>query len=1186
MFHLRYLNFIFLLTVLVRCLVFPVEIDSDLNLRIFPEIANLKIEQLSIAGKNFAVAGGHDFLIRWDGKSWNHFTPPLPLKKYCIDNIRAFSRKNIWVLLKSKSEYQFYTEIFHFSGMQWDKIPSPQAFSLDSFDFIDSTRFFAAGIWGSLIYFDGKTTHNIKCPVNSDLSRLYAFSPDRFYVTLKKKNVDDFSYLYEYNRGKWKVLAKLEGFSYSYHFFSPDSGLIFRQDGVIFEFRDKELIPVDTVNFESGFSFDTVKNCFYTWFDNTIWQYENRKFVKLFESKSPAESYPISENEYFLLRQQKLLYFGNRNIGIAYQPPKIKFEEHFFGYLLDSGHLGVALYPKDSAKVDFYFTNSDGNNNFFTLLEPADQFEFKDVLIERGLAGFNTSFDPRATWDAAAYFADVDNDGDMDAVIAALRGKTRFYENIGNDRFKDVTEDYGINLTGRIKTIEWGDLNNDGDLDFIAGDELGPLRIYLNEGFWRFREITTETGIPDSLEGCQPVLADVDNDGDLDLFLHSNYDHIYYFQHQGIDSAVGIPMFIDKSFLSPDLTTRFDFFPKAMAFGDFDNDGDLDLFCANRVSPSKLFENTGRGIFKDISAEKNLDFNAIAYNANWGDLDQNGYLDLFVTTLGKNYIFWNHQAEYFKIDSTVLPNNDYSYSTGSALEDLDFDGDLDIVIANSQISYSRIYENLLPAKNDLQVSVRGSESNFWGISSKIWLFEEGHPEDSTYLAGYRVISMNSGYCSSGLPVAYFAADPQKRYELFVQFPSGKTVKQGEVMCGENYLIFEPTGAFSHFAYLLQLFKSLFLHKKYRAFVFQFLSVLIILLLFNIYIHIRTYWQLIHLLFWNLSLLSFYLILRWILPESNGWHYRVFPVYLLFISGGLLYFLLNKYSVKRYLHEQQAELFNLVRQFNHGRSGMKQIEHLLFYCNNPDYLLQDSSVQEDLLNEVAYFKNYTVIIARKIFTMARRMRLPKLKLTRKDLNARELSRAANIILRDKVVNQASLNELKTSIEKLKGKTNYIRSAVDVYFSTDLSKILAAVLGKFTEFNEVSTLKPTDLKAVWVVIPQEELLQIFDNLFQNALDAMKDSKTKKITVSIEEPDNGTIQIFVRDFGGGIPQSIQNRIFEPNFSTKNSTGLGLYHVKKWLEQYGGTINLAETKMGKGTNFQIKLRVVHYEQETLADD
>ena len=1007
----------FLIIIIFYPFLFLSSSQADIShLQIFPELANLKIDQLDVANKNFAVAGGHGFLIRWEGKNWNHFTPPLPLKKYYIDKVRAFSQKNIWVFLKSKSEYQFYTEIFHFDGKRWQKILSPQAFSLTEFSFIDSTRFFAAGIWGSLIYYDGKDTHNIKCPVNSDLTGLYAFSPDRFYVRLKKKDIDDFTYLYEYYKGKWKVLAKLEGFSYSYHFFSPDSGFFFRGDGVIFEFRHKKLIPVDTLHFECSFCSSNRKNFLYFWFDNAIWQYKNRKFIKLFNCKSQDAIYLVSENEYFLLEENNLLYLGKREIGIPYRVPGIKFNEHYLGYLLDSGHLGVALYLKDSTKIDLYFTNSDGNNNFFTRLESTETFTYKDVLIDRGLVGFNTSFDRRAMWDAATYFADIDNDGDMDAVIAALRGKSRFYENIGNNRFRDVTEDYAINLTGRIKTIEWGDLNNDGNLDFIAGDELGPLRIYLNEEFWRFREITNKAGIPDSLEGYQPVLADVDNDGDLDLFLHSNYDHIYYFQNRGIDSTTRLPIFLDKSYLSPDLTTRFDFFPKTLAFGDYDNDGDLDLFLANRVSRVKLFENDGKGGFTDASAQRRLKYSFLAYNANWGDLDQDGYLDLFVTTLGKNYIFWNKQAKYFEIDSTTLPGNIYSYSTGSALADLDSDGDLDIVIANSKVSYSRIYENLLSAKNSLQVSVRGSGSNYWGIGAKLWLYEEGHLGDTAFLKGFRVISMNSGYCSSGLPVVHYAADPEKCYELLVQFPSGKTVKQSNVLFVGNYLIVEPAGSVTIFTYPVQFFRLLFLHKKYRAFVFQLLGVFIIILLLNFYILTRAYWQLIHLLFLNLSLLSLYFMLRLILPVSGGWHYWIVPIYLLFISGSLLYFLINKYTISRYISEQQAELFDLVRQFNHGHSGLKQVEHLLFYCNNPDYVMQDSSVRNDLLNEVEYFKNYTVTLARKIFTMAKRLRLPKLKFTQKHINKRELSRVANIILRDEMINNDSLNQLKISIEK--------------------------------------------------------------------------------------------------------------------------------------------------------------------------
>lgn len=114
-----------------------------------------------------------------------------------------------------------------------------------------------------------------------------------------------------------------------------------------------------------------------------------------------------------------------------------------------------------------------------------------------------------------------------------------------------------------------------------------------------------------------------------------------------------------------------------------------------------------------------------------------------------------------------------------------------------------------------------------------------------------------------------------------------------------------------------------------------------------------------------------------------------------------------------------------------------------------------------------------------------------------------------------------------------------------------------------------------KSLKVIILPEQLAQVFTNLFDNALEAMSHTKNKRIRISIEPLVDEQLTIHIQDFGEGIPSHLRSIIFEESFSTKGSSDLGLYHARKFLRHYGGDLKLMQSSLGKGTIFQIKLRV-----------
>jgi gliding motility-associated-like protein len=285
---------------------------------------------------------------------------------------------------------------------------------------------------------------------------------------------------------------------------------------------------------------------------------------------------------------------------------------------------------------------------------------------------------------SSAEWGDYDNDGDLDVVVAGVddSGTTRsttIYRNDGGGVFVDIVAGLqGVDYSD----LDWGDYDNDGDLDLVVmgryfksaffGGDLASSTIYRNDG----SDIFTDIGA-----GLQPLnngsmnWGDYDADGDLDLVMNgydgawSNRYTIIYDNNNGIftDHLAGLP---DVSWGDSD-------------WGDYDNDGDLDLLLSGgAVGPSitSIYNNTG-GVFTDINAGLPL---VPEGSVRWGDYDGDGNLDVVLTGTDSfgdeiTHIYKNSGGGVFTDIHAGLAT---VYFRGLAdFVDFDGDGDLDILVA-------------------------------------------------------------------------------------------------------------------------------------------------------------------------------------------------------------------------------------------------------------------------------------------------------------------------------------------------------------------------------------------------------------------------------------------------------------------------------------------------------------------------
>jgi Flp pilus assembly protein TadD len=280
--------------------------------------------------------------------------------------------------------------------------------------------------------------------------------------------------------------------------------------------------------------------------------------------------------------------------------------------------------------------------------------------------------------------ADVDGDGDVDIFLPgcgdAGGAGPILYRNDGTGRFSDATQGSGLETARPSVAAAFGDYDNDGHSDlYVTGP--GANHLYRNRGDGRFEEVTAAAGVQGSGLSLAPAWADADHDGDLDLAV----------PRLGA-SASGAPLpllfFINSGNgtfkeASAEKKTDRPVSAVAVAFGDLDDDRDVDFVLSALSGPDLLFSNDRIGTFTALGAAAGLPEKGLGDGATLADLDGDGWTDLFYPRTG-----WlrNLEGKGFEARREIPPD---PQALGSAALDYDNDGDLDLVVAGEHLRLLR-----------------------------------------------------------------------------------------------------------------------------------------------------------------------------------------------------------------------------------------------------------------------------------------------------------------------------------------------------------------------------------------------------------------------------------------------------------------------------------------------------------------
>jgi len=368
---------------------------------------------------------------------------------------------------------------------------------------------------------------------------------------------------------------------------------------------------------------------------------------------------------------------------------------------------------------------------------------FTNVAAQAGIA------DPRGGW--GSLFADYDNDGYLDLYITrggwSGAAENTLYHNNGDGTFTDVTHAAGVADPQSSFCAAWADYDNDGYLDlYIADGVIGDGAanvLYHNNGDGTFTNTAEIAGVANTGNSLGTAWGDYDKDGYIDLHVVNFGQSNVLYRNNGDGTFTDITPTTGMRLPVTDAFVTF--------FLDVDNDADLDIFISNSGSfqafiagqitgtaphdgdRQVLYRNNGDGTFTDVTRESGLYHAFGAMGANFGDIDSDGYLDIYLATgapqmgrLERDALFHNNGDGTFTDATLAFGLGNIGKGHGVTFGDVDTDGDVDIYVpvGGAFIGdqwHNIFYQNTGTGNNWLTVKLVGVKSNRDGIGAKVTL---------------------------------------------------------------------------------------------------------------------------------------------------------------------------------------------------------------------------------------------------------------------------------------------------------------------------------------------------------------------------------------------------------------------------------------------------------------------------------
>ena len=427
-----------------------------------------------------------------------------------------------------------------------------------------------------------------------------------------------------------------------------------------------------------------------------------------------------------------------------------------------------------------------------------------------------------------AVAADYDGDGYRDLYVTNL-GKNVLYRNNGDGTFTDVTEHAQVGCPLLSASAAFADIDRDGDLDLYVCNYVeyaletdipcyykNTLRIYCgpneyhgiadvlyrNNGDGTFTDITKSAGVYEpTTRGLGVVFTDVDNDGWLDIYVANDMSPNTLFINQGDGTFREEGVLRGVAFNGDGIANG----SMGIDAGDYDNDGDIDLWVSNfSLEANCLMQNDGEGYFEDVTFDTNLadpSFYSLGFGTRFIDFDNDGWLDILV---GNGHIWDNVKQIDAKMsyaqpvqlfqNQGATPQNHTIFTEitaeagldktpyvvrGMLFGDIDTDGDVDVVLCQSNLPAVILSNEIGNANAWLTVKLVGTDGNTDAIGAQVQLEADGIRLLREVICGASYLSGNDFRLFFGL------GDATRVDNLQIRWHNGDVQKLGELLIRQS-----------------------------------------------------------------------------------------------------------------------------------------------------------------------------------------------------------------------------------------------------------------------------------------------------------------------------------------------------------------------------------------------------------------
>ncbi len=1114
-------------------------------------------------------------IFKYENGIWQRIELPYDVE---LTSVFFVLPEMIWATYQLPSHYR--EDVLLYYRGRWQQVEIPHVDQLLGMAFVDENHGWAVGSWGELLKYENGQWLPMRSPTRCHIRTIIL---DSLGLPMITTDCQFFNQVFSLQRnGQWRYYADLEAFPvFRLWASSPDFFYFLTEvTNKLYQYRHGEIVRIQVEGIRD-FAF-IPPDSLYLLTDDAVYLVVDtlKQPIRTFSGIAPERITVSNDNMVWI-------YSGINGVIPIRAGPEVNLvtkmrmgiQKYFdLGYVL-----GAAFLQISRDEMGIYVIDDVLENELLLYRLQKPYWVLEQVPSDKyGLLESLTTKTGKPNYDFSVITADFNNDDREDVFVTGFYGKVSFFLNLGQGKFKEVASWAGFkeNPHQRLGIAATADVDNDGDLDIFIPNEYGQPLLMINNGVGRFTDEASLRGLDIPLGSKAGAFADINGDGWMDLAVTTFGEGTYLYRNRGDGT------FEDIRAENPALQSDRPKKCPSLAFVDYDNDGDFDLFICKLYYSNQLLQNDGTGHFKDVTREVGLYELSDSRGATFFDYDLDGDLDVFIANMGLDRFYENDGSQFIPIEEfDRLRQNGWlprrvtqslygGFTSGTVKMDMLRDGDIDLLVLSFDHE-SYLLRNDINKPDYLVIEVTGVKSNRSAIGAVAELYPAGKAGDRTAILATQMIESTSGYASHAQKLLHFGADATKKYDVIVRFPGGAIRELRSLSPGRYYRIEELAGREKIMIRMQQFFHHQIYGYRARWTALQIVMLVFTLFLFSRYWIKQNYWlaEAVPQFIWG-ALFGFALVkIGWVFADDVL--FFVMPLSVAWLSGAAF---MQVYKLWRLNYSPNAsmELLSMkLAAFGHSQTAANLLSSFEFQLSNfPEgelpwefryrFLQKMDSIREQVIPDILMIIEYLMTLK-----IARNQAIRLLRTTMSF--QRGLRRLHRRLQSNKPIHDSALSNITRKLKVLRVGIRELRDLVLSQEICDIIKETQVVIRAFVD-SDTEVVLHTDEQHLYARIPITEFRSILNELIINARHAMRGKAKKRVDIYIQS--NGEIILEVVDQGRGIPKKQWEAIFERDFSDRESGGFGLYHARFILEKFEGKILIKTSQINRGTTVQMRLQ------------